>query len=80
MKKGDFTEEDLENSKKYIISGVEGLQDEQDGQISYYIGQELSGKLINYKEYQENINKVTREDIIEIANSIKINTIYFLKN
>ncbi len=80
MKNGDFTDEDLENAKQYMISGIEGIQDEQDGTISYYIGQELSGKFIDFKEYQENINKVTKEDVIEIANSININTIYFLKN
>ena len=80
MKKGNFTKEDLENAKKYMISGIEGVQDEQDGEITYYIGQELSGKFIDFKEYQKNINNVKMEDIKEIANSITINTIYFLKN
>ena len=32
------------------------------------------------EEYMERINEVTREDIIKIAKSITINTVYFLKN
>ena len=45
MKKGYFTEEDLINAKKYMISGLQSAQDEQDSEVTYYIGQELSGKL-----------------------------------
>ena len=80
MKKGDFTEEDLENAKKYMTSGIKTVQDEQDSEITYYFGQELSGKLTTFEEYMENINKVNKQQVIDIANSIKINTIYFLKN
>ena len=32
------------------------------------------------ENYKENINKVTREDVLKIAQKININTIYFLKN
>ena len=80
MKKGNFTEEDLENSKKYMISGIETVQDEQDSEITYYIGQELSGKLTTFNEYIQKINQVTMDDVKNIANEISINTIYFLRN
>ncbi len=80
MKQGKFTEEDLENGKKYIISGIQSIQDEQDSEIIYYIGQELSEKQISFEEYIEKINKVTMEDVKDVANKININTIYFLRN
>lgn len=80
MKNGDFTDEDIENSKKYMVSGIKTVADEQDSEITYYFGQELSGKLTNFEEYIDKINAVTKEEIQEIANSININTIYFLKN
>lgn len=80
MKQGKFTEEDLENGKKYIISGIQSIQDEQDSEIIYYIGQELSEKQISFEEYIEKINKVTMEDVKNVANKININTIYFLRN
>lgn len=80
MKKGNFTDEDIENSKKYMVSGIKTVADEQDSEITYYLGQELSGKLTNFEEYINKINAVNKEEIQEIANSININTIYFLKN
>jgi len=80
MKNGEFSLEDVENAKKYILSGLKTIQDEQDSEITYYLGQELSNEFINFEEYNENIKRVTKEDIKKIANQIEINTIYFLKN
>lgn len=80
MKNGKFTEEDIENAKKYMVAGIKTVQDEQDSEITYYMGQELSGKLIYFEDYINKINDVTREQIDKIAKNININTIYFLKN
>lgn len=80
MKNGEFTEEDLQNAKKYMVSGLQSVQDEQDSEITYYIGQELSGKLTTFDEYIEEINKVSIQDIKNVANGVNINTIYFLRN
>lgn len=80
MKKGKFTDEDIQNAKKYMISGIKTVQDEQDSEITYYLGQEISGKQVSFEEYMDKINCVSRDEIENIANSIKINTIYFLRN
>lgn len=80
MKNGKFTEEDIKNAKKYMTSGIESIQDEQDSEITYYLGQELSQKLITFKEYAEKIEAVTMQDVKDVANNININTIYFLRN
>ena len=80
MKNGKFTEEDIKNAKKYMTSGIESIQDEQDSEITYYLGQELSQKLITFKEYEEKIEEVTMQDVKDVANNININTIYFLRN
>lgn len=80
MKNGDFSEEDIDNAKKYMVSGIKTVADEQDSEMTYYFGQEISGKLTEFEEYINKINAVTKEEIQEIANNISINTIYFLKN
>ncbi len=80
MRKGNFTDEEIENAKKYMVSGIKTVQDEQDSEITYYLGQELSGRLMSFEDYMKKISDVTREQIVEIANSINMNTIYFLKN
>ena len=80
MKKGDFTEEEIQNAKKGIIATIKTIQDEQDTEVSYYFGQELSNQKVSVKEYIEKIEKVNKKNIIDIANKITINTIYFLKD
>lgn len=80
MRNGNFTDEDIENAKKYMVSGIKTVADEQDSEITYYLGQELSGNLTNFEEYIEKIQAVTKEEILDIANNINTNMIYFLKN
>ena len=80
MKKGDFTDEEITKAKDYILAGVDSISEEQDSQILFLFGQELSKRSITIDEYKEKIKNVTRDEIIEIANKIQINTIYFLRN
>lgn len=80
MKNGVFTDEDIENAKKGIISGIKSIDDEQDTEITYFFGQELTNSKTSLDQYIGNIEKVTKQDIIDIANSISVNTVYFLKD
>lgn len=80
MKQGKFSDEDIENAKRYLISGIKTIETEQDSQIVYYIGQELGNTSENLEEYMDKINKVNKKEIVEFANSININSIYFLKS
>ena len=59
---------------------VKSIPDEQDTGITYYLGQELSEYKMTFEEYEEEINKVSKEDIVEFAKKVNINTIYFLRN
>jgi len=80
MKNGVFTDDDIENAKKGIISGIKAIDDEQDTEITYFFGQELTDSKTSLEEYIEKIQNVSKDDIIKIANSITINTVYFLKD
>lgn len=80
MKDGKFTDEDIENAKKNIVSTIKNIKDEQDTEIVYFFGQELTDKKISLDEYMEKIEKVSKDDIVKIANNVYINTIYFLKD
>lgn len=80
MKNGVFTDEDIENAKKGIISTIKSIDDEQDTQITYFFGQELTNDGIPIDDYIKKVEKVTKEDIVKIANSVTVNTIYFLRH
>ena len=80
MKNGNFTDEEIDNAKKYIISAVTGVEEEQDTEITYYLGQELAGTRCTLEQYKESIMQVTKEQIQNIANQMEVHTIYFLRN
>jgi predicted Zn-dependent peptidase len=78
MKNGKFDNTDLKNATELIISSFKSMQDEQDSEISYYFNKELNNEKISVDEYLEKVQKVTLEDIKEVAQNVKIDTIYFL--
>ena len=80
LKNGEFTDEEIENEKKSIISGINLIDDEQDSGIIYFYGQEITGCKVELEDYKERVKNVTREQIMNIAKKVKINTIYFLRN
>lgn len=80
MKKGEFTDDDIENAKKGIIATIKTIDDEQDTGITYYFGQELSQSNISIEEYIDKIEKVSKDDIIHVAKNVAVDTVYFLKD
>ena len=80
IKNGKFTEDDIKKKKKLIIASVKGISSEQDTEITYYYGQELSDTFTTIEDYVTKINNVTKENIEEVAKEIWINTVYFLRD
>ena len=80
MKEGKFLDSQVENIKKGLVSAIRAISDEQDTQVMYLFGQEFAEEKISIQEYEKRVQNVTRQDIIDIANLVKINTIYFLTN
>lgn len=80
IKNGDFTDEDINNSKKLIVESIRGISSEQDTEITYYYGQELSGEFTTLEEYMSKIEKVSKEEVEKLAKEINIDTIYFLRD
>ena len=80
MKNGEFTNEEIENEKKSIISGINLIDDEQDAGIVYFYGQEITNSNVDLEDYKQRVKNVTKEQILNIASKVRINTIYFLRN
>lgn len=80
MKQGKFEETDIENAKLLISSTVGSIPESQDSEIMYYYVEELSSEFVSIEDYIKNIEKVSKDEILNIANNMQINTIYFLKD
>lgn len=78
MCNGVFDDEKIENAKTTYISGLSELEDSPESIVSLYAGIEyLNADTIEKRK--ENIMKVTKDDIIKVANKIHLNTIFLLE-
>lgn len=80
MENGKFTDEDIENAKQLVLATIDSVTEEQDTEITYYYGQELADRFVTIEDYKKYISKVTKEQIQNLAKTIKLNTVYFLKD
>ena len=78
MCSGDFTDEEIENARKSIINSWKGVSDGARSIAEWYFNQSYSGEAYSPEEQIEKLMKVTREDIIEAAKSLKLDTVYVL--
>lgn len=80
LKSGKFSENDVDTAKKCLISNIKIIDDEQDTEIMYFYGQEFYKTKLDINQYIEKIQSVTKQDVLNIAQNIKIDTIYFLND
>lgn len=76
---GDFTDEEFENAKIYLIDSICGMADSQGALASVMLGGTLRGKVLELSEEIELIRQVDRETVIRIAQEIQLDTVYLLK-
>ena len=78
MQKGDFTDEDIIKAKVTYLNSLKELEDNPQSILSLYVGMEyLNSHDLDMRI--NNINKVTKNDVISLANKIHLDTIYLLE-
>lgn len=80
MKKGIFTDEDIDISKKSIKSSMESIKDSIFLISEFFFSQQLSGDKRSLQKILEDIDKVKKEEIVEAISKVSLDTIYFMKN
>ena len=78
MKNGKFSDEDIQHAKELIIASFKAMQDEQDSEISFYFGREIQKESKDIDKQIKAVPEVTKQNIVDGANKIKINTLCFL--
>ncbi|MBQ9266698.1 MAG: insulinase family protein [Clostridia bacterium] len=80
MREGNFTEEDVSDAKIALENAYRSYLDEQTAIINLYMGQQLLGNVEPIPEMIQNIERVTKEEIVRVAEKLELEIIYFLKN
>ena len=75
---GDFTDEELENTKLALCSGFKSNNDSISDMVAWYLTQLTRGESCSPEEICGRINAVTREQITQAAAAMKLDTVYIV--
>lgn len=78
MQQGDFTDEEIEDTKRYYISSLRSIQDYSDDQNSWFFARFAKGDLLTPQQAENAVREVTRERIMAAISSYKLDTVYML--
>lgn len=79
MKKGEFSDEEIASAKKYLKTQAGGVKDSLVATEDFYMSRALLGYEESVDEFLQNLERVERDDIVAAANSLQLDTVYFLK-
>ena len=79
IKNNNFTDKEMEDARLSIINSYKGVFDSSGSIEFWYLRRLLCGVMRTPEESIEIIKKVSRDDVIEAAKKISLDTIFFLK-
>ena len=78
MQRGDFTAEELYNTKLIMKNSLMSLTDRLSALESWYLARALRGDIISPQQDCKLIDAVTADEVIKIAKGITLDTVYLL--
>ena len=76
---GDFTDEEMEVARSYIINSYESFKDSPYAMKDYYRGQCFCDNHDTIDEAIEKISKITKKEVLDALSNVRLDTVYFLK-
>ncbi len=78
--KGDIEEQEVEMSKKSLLSAMEQIEDTPDGICEMLLEGIINNNKVTPKEIREKIEQVSVEQVNNIGKEIQLDTVYFMAN
>ncbi len=79
IRRGEFTEEDLEAARRSIVQSFEAVNDGLSTRAAWYMGQATLPTFTSPEETREALQAVTREQVIEAARAVTYECVYLLE-
>lgn len=79
MKKGEFTDFEFSSAVKSIKDSLRSYKDSQNGLDVWYTIKAINRTVYSPEEISGKIEKVSRQDVINAASRVKLNTVYLLE-
>ena len=80
MQSGNISDFEIEATKMAVINSFNSTNDTVSGIDSWYTSQLFSGSFKTIDELSEEINAVTKEQLVNAAKKLTLDTVYILKN
>lgn len=79
MKKGNISDYELSSAKTLILASLKLIPESQEDIMAFDFDQDVFNENLTFEQYYKKIENVTLNEIIDVANQVKINTIYYLE-
>lgn len=78
-RQGEITQQELESARSYLISALRTGNDSPGRLDDYAIGQAVAGLSGSMEDLAAQVQAVTMDQVVEAANTLTLDTVYFLK-
>ena len=78
MRNGDFSDQEIEQTKAVTNNQLLETTDTSRGLVEILYHNVIGNQSLSVDDWLENINKVTKDEIVKVAAKIELDTIYFL--
>lgn len=78
MKLGKFSETEIKQAKKSLITSIKSVKDNNFSLTDYYLSNILANDNRSIDEIIERLKNVSKDEIVEAAKKLSLDTIYFL--
>ncbi len=78
MQAGDFTDQEVEQTKAVIENQMLETMDTARGMVEVLYHNVVSGQNVNLDDWLQGMSKTTKEEIANVAQKVQLDTVYFL--
>lgn len=78
-KRGEISQQELESAKEALLSSLRSIPDSPGAIENYYATGALSGLQLTIPQYMEQVRLVTVEKLTEVAQKIRLHSVYLLE-
>ena len=79
MRRGNITDKEHEATVRSLQTAFKAAQDNQFGIVEFFLSQHLLGTEDTYASLSRQVSDVTIEDVVRVAQQVRLDTVYFLK-
>jgi len=76
---GEITGTEMENTRRGLLNQLSVQKDSPSQLISFYLDSHMGGRDHTFEEVMQKLQQVTREEVVEVARRVELDTVYLLR-